>query len=66
MKRIIPILLFLVTFLAGILAGYAWRNYPAGILLGLGIGIIMMVLARFIISFRKNPDEPPANAGPEH
>jgi hypothetical protein len=59
-------MLFLVIFLAGIFAGYAWRNYTAGILLGLGIGIIIMVLARLVISFGKNPDEPPANAGQEH
>ncbi|MBS1656859.1 MAG: hypothetical protein JST18_02040 [Bacteroidetes bacterium] len=66
MKRRIPLILFLIVVAAGIIAGYAWRNYPAGILLGLGIGIISMVVARFILSSGRESKEPPAAAGQEH
>jgi F0F1-type ATP synthase assembly protein I len=57
MRKRIPFLVFITCTFVGALAGYVDRNYPAGILLGLGIGIILMVVLRFALVKQKKQKE---------
>jgi len=57
MKNRIPFFSFLVCVLIGILFGLIDRNYAAGILLGVGVGLILMVLLRFILPKKKIQEE---------
>ena len=57
MKKGIPFLVFFISTQIGLLLGYFWRNYLAGVLLGFGVGLILMVLLRFILPKEKKEKE---------
>lgn len=49
LRRRIPFLVFVVCMFIGILLGLIWSNLTSGILIGLGAGLILMALLRFIL-----------------
>jgi len=57
LRRRIPFLVFIVSTFAGILLGLIWSNLTAGILIGLGSGLILMVLLRFILYRKKEVEK---------
>jgi uncharacterized transporter YbjL len=51
--RRVPFLAFVVCMFAGILLGFVWNILIAGILVGLGTGLILLALLRSILYRKK-------------
>ena len=52
----IPFLTFVACTFVGILFGLIWNNLTAGVLIGLGAGLILLAMLRFIL-YRKREVE---------
>jgi hypothetical protein len=61
-----PFFSFVVFTFAGIAIGYKFGNIVAGTLVGLGAGLILMVVLRFILYRKKTVAEDPESAASEN
>jgi hypothetical protein len=60
--RRIPLLAMIIFMFGGIAFGFAWNNLTAGLLVGSGGGLVLMVILRFIL-YRKNHPSADAKEG---
>ena len=65
LRRRIPFLSFIGCSFLGIALGLIWRNITAGTLIGLGAGLIIMVLMRFILQSKKDDHPNSGSAKPK-